>query len=40
MIFQVAVDYLPLAFGALVMCACMAFIVTTADSYLLSLPPT
>ena len=29
-------DYLPLAFGALVMCACMAFIVTTADSYLLS----
>ena len=34
-IFQVAVDYLPLAFGALVMCACMAFIVTTADSYLL-----
>ncbi len=36
MIFQVAVDYLPLLFGALVMCACMAFIVTTADSYLLS----
>ncbi len=35
-IFQVAVDYLPLLFGALVMCACMAFIVTTADSYLLS----
>ena len=35
-IFQVAVDYLPLAFGALLMCACMAFIVTTADSYLLS----
>ena len=35
-IFQVAVDYLPLAFGALVMCACMAFIDTTADSYLLS----
>ena len=35
-IFQTAVDYLPLAFGALVMCACMAFIVTTADSYLLS----
>ena len=35
-IFQVAVDHLPLAFGALVMCACMAFIVTTADSYLLS----
>ena len=28
--------YLPLAFGALVMCACIAFIVTTADSYLLS----
>ena len=35
-IFQVTVDYLPLAFGALVLCACMAFIVTTADSYLLS----
>ncbi len=35
-IFQVAVDYLPLAFGAILMCACMAFIVTTADSYLLS----
>ena len=35
-IFQVAVDYLPMVFGALVMCACMAFIVTTADSYLLS----
>ena len=35
-IFQTAVDYLPLAFGALVMCACRAFIVTTADSYLLS----
>lgn len=35
-IFQVAVDYLPMVFGALIMCACMAFIVTTADSYLLS----
>ncbi len=35
-IFQVAADYLPLACGALLMCACMAFIVTTADSYLLS----
>lgn len=35
-IFQTSIDYLPLAFGALVMCACMAFIVTTADSYLLS----
>lgn len=35
-IFKVAVDYLPVAFGAMVMCACMAFIVTTADSYLLS----
>ena len=34
--FQVSVDYLPMAFGALIMCACMAFIVTTADSYLLS----
>ena len=35
-IFQVSVDYLPMAFGALIMCACMVFIVTTADSYLLS----
>ena len=35
-IVQVSVDYLPMAFGALIMCACMAFIVTTADSYLLS----
>lgn len=35
-IFQEAVDYLPFAFGAIMMCACMAFIVTTADSYLLS----
>ena len=35
-IFQVSVDYLPMAFGALIMCACMAFIVTTADNYLLS----
>ncbi len=35
-IFQTAVDYLPFLFGALVMSACMAFIVTTADSYLLS----
>ena len=35
-IFQVTMDYLPFVFGALVMCACMAFIVTTADSYLLS----
>ena len=35
-IFQTAVDYLPFLFGAVVMCACMAFIVTTADSYLLS----
>ena len=35
-IFQVSVDYLPMAFGALIMCACMSFIVTTADSYLLS----
>ena len=35
-IFQTAVDYLPFLFGAIVMAACMAFIVTTADSYLLS----
>ncbi len=35
-IFQVVLDYLPLLFGAPIMCSCMAFIVTTADSYLLS----
>lgn len=35
-VFQVTLDYLPLFFGALVMCACMAFIVTSADSFLLS----
>lgn len=35
-IFQMALDYLPFVLGALLMCACMAFIVTTADSYLLS----
>lgn len=35
-IFEAAVDYLPFLLGAVVMAACMAFIVTTADSYLLS----
>lgn len=35
-IFKVAVDYLPFAFGALLICACVAFIITTADSFLLS----
>ena len=35
-IFQVSEEYKLMAFGALIMCACMAFIVTTADSYLLS----
>jgi len=35
-IFQLTVDYLPFVFGAIMVCACMAFIVTTADSYLLS----
>ncbi len=35
-VFQLSMDYLPFVFGAILMCACMAFIVTTADSYLLS----
>lgn len=35
-IFKLAVDYLPFAFGALLFCACIAFIITTADSFLLS----
>ena len=35
-IFQEAVDYLPFVIGAVLVCACMAFIVTTADSFLLS----
>lgn len=35
-IFQETVDYLPFLPGAIMMCACMAFIVTTADSFLLS----
>jgi len=35
-IFQETVDYLPFVIGAIMMCACMAFIVTTADSFLLS----
>lgn len=35
-IFSLAVDYLPFALGAVVLVACVAFIVTTADSYLLS----
>lgn len=35
-IFSLAVDYLPFVLGAVVLVACVAFIVTTADSYLLS----
>lgn len=35
-IFSMAVDYLPFVLGAVVLVACVAFIVTTADSYLLS----
>lgn len=35
-IFSLAVDYLPFVLGAIVLVACVAFIVTTADSYLLS----
>ena len=35
-IFQVAMGYLPFLFGGLLMAACVAFVITTADSYLLS----
>ncbi|MGE4484122.1 MAG: sodium:solute symporter [Oscillospiraceae bacterium] len=35
-IFQEAIDFLPFVIGAIMICACMAFIVTTADSFLLS----
>lgn len=35
-IFSLAVDHLPFVLGAIVLVACVAFIVTTADSYLLS----
>ena len=35
-IFSLAVNYLPFVLGAIVLVACVAFIVTTADSYLLS----
>lgn len=35
-IFTLAVDCLPFVLGAVVLVACVAFIVTTADSYLLS----
>ena len=35
-IFSLAVNYLPFVLGAVVLVACVAFIVTTADSYLLS----
>ncbi|MCI1966206.1 MAG: sodium:solute symporter family protein [Oscillospiraceae bacterium] len=35
-IFQETIDYLPFLSGAIMICACMAFIVTTADSFLLS----
>lgn len=35
-IFAVAVDYLPFFVGAIVLAACVSFIVTTADSFLLS----
>lgn len=36
-IFQLAVDFLPPVAGGLLMAACMAFIVTTGDSYVLTI---
>ena len=39
-IFQVSVDYLPMAFGALIMCACMAFIVPRRTAICSPPPPT
>ncbi|RGY98400.1 sodium:solute symporter family protein [Clostridium sp. AM58-1XD] len=35
-IFQIAIGYLPFVVGGLLMAACVAFVITTADSYLLS----
>lgn len=35
-IFQLALSHMPFVVGALVLAACVAFVVTTADSYLLS----
>lgn len=35
-IFAVAVEFLPFAVGAVVLAACVSFIITTADSFLLS----
>jgi SSS family solute:Na+ symporter len=35
-IFQLALGYLPFAFGAVLMAACVTFVITTGDSFLLS----
>jgi SSS family solute:Na+ symporter len=35
-IFQLAMNYLPFAFGAILMAACVTFVITTGDSFLLS----
>ncbi|MDR3279561.1 MAG: sodium:solute symporter family protein [Synergistaceae bacterium] len=35
-IMRVAVQHVPFIFGAMILCACVAFLVTTGDSYLLS----
>lgn len=35
-ILQMAIHHVPFVFGALILCACVAFLVTTGDSFLLS----
>jgi len=35
-IFQLALNFLPFVFGAILMAACISFVITTADSFLLS----
>ena len=35
-ILRLAVEYVPFVFGAMILCACVAFLVTTGDSFLLS----
>ena len=36
-IFQLAIDFLPPLFGGILMAACMSFIITTGDSYVLTI---
>lgn len=39
-LFQLAAQKLPTVLGGIVMAACMSFVITTGDSYLLSTLPT